>query len=226
MSFRTICPGCGAPSGPSVGICPFCKTVLTSSGPGEAIGPGDSIGKLHSEGRLPLALAMARKYYDTDPQARQDARFLVLYTKILLESEGPSGQIRGLLAEAHLADPQNTEVLDYLELMEAKGLLREGLEDAGERRLKGLLRRSPQNMHAAFLLGTHLFWVEEQPAMALPWLETCARLAPNYLRAWGCLAAIYRALGNEPLAQRALQKCMDLEPESFMREFFKKQLGE
>jgi cytochrome c-type biogenesis protein CcmH/NrfG len=110
--------------------------------------------------------------------------------------------------------------LDYLEILEAKNCLKKGINDAGEVMLKNVLRRSPKNVHAHFLLGTHLFWVDSESPMAIPHLETCVRLQPYFLRAWGCLGAIYKKMGNAQLAQMAFNKCASIETNPSMREFF------
>lgn len=223
MSFEVICTGCGAPSGPSVGLCPFCKTVMISPDD-ENFEQENSIMNLYEHGRLELALSLANKMYSQDENSKKDPAFLLLYAKILLDTEGPSSLIKSILSEAHLISPGNGEVLDYLELIEAKSFLRKGLEDPGEIQLKNLIRRAPKNVHAHFLLGSHLFWVDDQPGLAIPYLETCVRLSPNFLRAWGCLAAIYKKMGNEQLSIRAFQKCYELEQNPTMKAFFKQEI--
>lgn len=223
MSFELICPGCGASSGPSVGVCPFCKTVLASVDGAES-GHEGSVATIYESGKLDMALTLAKKLYETDEKLKKDVSFLLLYAKILIDTEGPTSLVRSVLAEAHLYAPSNQEVLDYLEVMEARQYLKKGLNDNGEVRLKKLLRRSPQNVHAHFFLGTHLFWVDEQMEMAIPHLETCVRLSPNFLRAWGCLGAIYKKMGHSQLAERAFQKCLDLEPETKMREYLTREI--
>ncbi|MSP19165.1 MAG: hypothetical protein EXR74_06295 [Bdellovibrionales bacterium] len=127
------------------------------------------------------------------------------------------------MAEAHLATPENVDVIDYMEIVEARNNLKKGLNDIGEIALKNLLRRSPKNIHAHFILGTHLFWKDSESTMAIPHLETCVRLHPNFLRAWGCLGAIYKKMGNAQLAQMAFQKCAAIETNQSMKEFFEKQ---
>lgn len=221
MSFEIVCSGCGAMSGPSVGVCPFCKTLMKSVG-GEG-SAGASIQKVYEEGKLDTALDLAKKMY-AEEKSKKDPRFLILFAKILIDTEGPSSMIRSVLAEAHLLDPQNPEVLDYMEMMEAKYNLKKGLNDAAEVQLKKLLRRTPKNYHLLFILGSHIFWIDGAPAAAVHYLEECVRLSPNYLRAWGCLGAIYKKLGNEPMAARAFQKCIQLENDPKMKEFFQSQL--
>lgn len=222
MSFNIVCQACGAPSSPSTGVCPFCKTVFSESDGAE---PTASTGliKLYLAGKLEQALPLGLKMLKDKPELKEDLTFLLTLTKVLLESEGPSSQIRNLLAEAQIHFPQNPEVLEYIEVIEAKSYLKRGINDTGETMLKNLIRRAPRNLHAHFLLGTHLFWSENDSHSAIPMLETCVRLHPNFLRAWGCLAAIYQKLGNASLAQAAFAKCAELESNSRMRDFFLQQ---
>ena len=222
MSFEQVCSGCGAASGPSVGICPFCKTVMASPNDGNFL-QEKSIIQLYEKGKLGLALVLAKKLYTEDPKSKKDVSFLILYAKILIDAEGPSSLINGVLSDAHFIDPTNADVLDYLELMEVRNYLKKGPNDIGEVQLKNLIRRSPKNVHAHFLLGTHLFWTDEMPQEAIPHLEICVRLSPNFLRAWGCLGAIYKKLDNPQLAMRAFQKCAELETEIRMKDYFLEQ---
>lgn len=222
MSFEQVCSGCGAASGPSVGVCPFCKTIMVSSNDGN-YQQEKSVTQLYEKGRLDLALLLAKKLYSEDAESKKDVSFLMLFAKILIESEGPSSLIRSALADAHLLDPSNPNILDYLELMEIKRYLDKGPNDPGEVQLKNLIRRSPGNVHAHFMLGTHFYWTDDEPLMAIPHLETCVRLSPGFLRAWGCLGAIYKKLGNSQLAMRAFQKCAELETESRMKNYFLEQ---
>jgi len=222
MSFELICSGCGAASGPSVGICPFCKTVMLSANDGN-YQQEKSITQLYEKGQLGLALLLAKRLYSEDAASKKDISFLMLFAKILIESEGPSSLIKSALSDAHLLDPSDPNILDYLELTEIKRYLFKGPNDPGEVQLKSLIRRSPKNVHAHFLLGTHLFWTDEEPQAAIPHLETCVRLSPNFLRAWGCLGAIYKKLGNPQLAMRAFQKCAELETDTRMKNYFLEQ---
>jgi predicted Zn-dependent protease len=222
MSFDVVCSGCGAPSSPSVGICPFCKTVMAAND-GKEKHSIDSFIKLYNDGKLERALGLGTEMYKAKPELKSDLAFVLTFAKVLIESEGPSSKIRSVLAEAHLVTPESVDVIDYLEIVEAKNNLKKGLNDTGEIALKNLLRRSPKNVHAHFVLGTHLFWMDNESATAIPHLETCVRLHPNFLRAWGCLAAIYRKMGNNQLAQMAFQKCATIETNQSMKEFFEKQ---
>lgn len=220
MSFHVVCSGCGAISGPSVGICPYCKSVMLTNDESSSSKEVSAIAEAYGQGRGALSLALAKKYYLENPKAKQDINFLILYVKLLIESEGPSVLISGLLEESFLLDQQNQEVLDYLDLIDAKLALRKGSNDEGEVKLKHLIRRSPHNVHANFILGSHLYWVDKEAALAVGYLETCVKLSPNFLRAWGCLSAIYQELGDLHLALNALHHCVGLETEKTMKEFF------
>lgn len=222
MSFTTICSGCGAASGPSVGVCPFCKTLMSESGSPKKATITAFI-KMHKDGKLEQALIFGTDLLKADPELKTDMKFVVTFVKVMIESEAPSSRIRALLAEAQLSSPENTELLDYVDIVEAKNCLRKGQEDPGELLLKTVIRRSPQNVHAHFILGAHLLWTEDECVAAVPYLETCVRFHPNFLRAWGCLGAIYKKLGNEQLAQAAFQKCASIETNPEMKQFFKNQ---
>lgn len=177
-----------------MGVCPFCKTILTSPNQ-KGSEQKNSISRIYASGRLDLALELARKFYQTE-EAKKDFGFLLLYAKILIDIEGPTSHIKSTLMEAHLLAPENQEALDYIELIEEKRNLKKSLNDSGEVQIRNLIRRSPNNVHAYFLIGTHLFWTDEQPEMAIPYIENCVRLSPNFLRAWSHLGAIYLKLGN------------------------------
>lgn len=227
MSFPTVCKGCGSISGPSVGVCPFCKTIMARQAKNESgvTAALDFLRRQYAEGRLDQAMLTAHRMYHNDEKARKDAAFLLQYAKVLIDTEGPGTLIRGVLAEAAILEPANSEIEDYVELVAARRFLRRGLNDEGEQRMKAVLRRAPHNFHAHFFLGTHLFWVDEQPALAISHLETCARLAPKFLRVWGCLGAIYKKLGHKPLADAAFRKCVELETDETMLAYFKAQIA-
>ncbi len=223
MSFELVCESCGALSGPSVGVCPFCKSVL--SRPNSEITGQDSLLQMYNAGKIDISLNLASKMFHENPKAKQDLSFLMLYVKILVETEGPSSRINSLLTEGLLINPKSQELHDYLEIMQAKLSLKKGSSDQGEQMLKNVLRRSPDNVHALFLLGAHLHWIDNSPTTSIFYLERCVRLAPNFLRAWGCLALVYKALGNLQLSQMALRKCIDLESNPNMKHFFKNELS-
>src|SRR5690348_16470469 len=122
MNFDLICKGCGAASGPSVGVCPFCKTVMDSK---KADNPNaasiDKLATIYRAGKLDEALTLATDMFRSRPELKENVDFGIVYTKIMLESEAPSSKPRAVLAEAYLANPESRELSDYLELFEAQG---------------------------------------------------------------------------------------------------------
>jgi cytochrome c-type biogenesis protein CcmH/NrfG len=220
MSFDLICPNCGAPSGPSVGVCPFCKTTLSG-----IIRKEDqtitSIRRLYRDGKIDRALVLSNVLEREKPKMLENVGFLLLFAKILIETEGATSKIRNLLTKAFLLDPENEEASEYLEIIDAKTQLKKGLNDLGEQTLKNIIRRSPTNPHALFLLGTHLFWTEGLTSEAIKHLERCLEVRPNFLRAWACLGTIYRQIGQPALAVRAFRRCTALETNQRMRDYFK-----
>lgn len=226
MSFDVICNGCGAPSSPSVGICPFCKTVMTSNKHGAEQKTVDVFMQLYNQGETQRALALGTELERQKPDLRSDLMFALTFTKVLLECEAPTSRILGLLTHAHLHNPESPDLGDYMEIVAAKNALRKGASDPGEIALKNILRRSPQNLHAHFILGGHYFWTDELTTPAISHLETCVRIRPNFLRAWGCLGAIYKKIGNPTLSHMAFQKCVQLETDPKMKAFFETQLAQ
>jgi predicted Zn-dependent protease len=225
MSFQLVCLSCGAPSSPSVGVCPFCKAIL-SMAKGDESPTLKRIRQLFEEGHLEDALANAAAAEKEGGKLATDVGFLFAYAKILLEAEGPSSKIRALLTKAHLTKPDSTELTDYLDLIEAKGRLTRNAGDEGEKALRTLLSRTPMNVHALFTLGSHLFWVESQADEAVRLLQRCVDLRPNFLRAWACLGAIHAQRGDTAPAQHALHRCLTLEKNPAMHAYFQKMLSQ
>lgn len=225
MSFQTLCTACGAPSSPSVGICPFCKAVLSST-KGEDNPSVARIRQLFEQGFLEDALANAAALEKEGGKLATEVGFLLTYAKILLEAEGPSSKIRALLTKAFLLKPESPELADYLALIEAKCRLGRDGNDQGEKDLKTILGRSPMNVHALFTLGSHLYWVENQADEAIRLLQRCVDIRPNFLRAWACLAAIHAKRGDTAPAQHALGRCLALEKNPSMHAYFEKMLSQ
>jgi len=223
MSFQLFCSGCGAPSSPSVGVCPFCKSVQ-SSGRGEEHPTLKRIRELFEQGHLEDALANAAAAERESPKLAGDVGFLLTYAKILIEAEGPSSKIRAILTKAQITKPDSAEAVEYLELIEAKAKLNREPNDSGEKALRQALTRSPKNPHALFTLASHLYWVENQPDEAIRLLQRCVELRPNFLRAWACLAAIHAKRGDSAPARNALQKVLQLEKNPAMHAYFEKML--
>lgn len=233
MSFDTICANCGAPSGPSVGVCPYCKSVTTASKRTPASTTLTAIRTAYNEGDLARALEMAiaaekkdlEKHHGNEQAGlHANANFILLYAKILFEAEAPSSRLKSFLARAALLHPEIPEINEWLELALAKGQLQHGRDDVGETTLKNILRRSPRNGHAAFCLGSHLYWEEKSSSEALPYLEIAVRECPNFLRAHACLAHAYAKIGAIPQAKALLRKCVALERNQNMKAFFKSEL--
>ncbi len=224
MSFDVICSNCGAPSGPSVGICPFCKSPF--SGGGSKISGKESptltkIKKYYDEGLIERALNLIRTAEREKPKLLNNANFVLLYVKILLEVDGPTSKINSLLSKALLDKPSDPLLIEYLEIADARSKLSNQVNDPGELELANVIRRSPKNVHALFLLGSHLFWVEGDTQRSLKYLEACHRWRPNFLRAAACLAAIYKKLGLDSQASRLFRHCASLESNKEMKAYFK-----
>ncbi len=206
MSFDIICANCGAPSSPAIGVCPYCKSVMTTaeekSNP--AIG---NIKEFFNDGQLEKALSLARTLETQRPDSLKSKEFILLYVQILIEAEGPSTKIKSLLNQALIDNPSDPQLLEYLEVAEAESNLSREKNDAGEIALANIIRRSPENVQALFLLGSHLFWVEKDAQRALRYLEQCVRLSPNFFKANACLAAVYKTLKMDDIATRFCNEC-------------------
>ena len=222
MSFDIICSNCGAPSAPSVGVCPFCKTILTSEGSGKATSAINEINKFFNDGKIGMALALVKAAEKNKPSLLKNIQFVLLYVKILLEVSGPSSKIKSLLSQALLEHPRNPSLIEYLEIINARSNFSREKNDMGEVELANIIRRSPKNVHALFLLGSHLFWVEKNIQKSLIYLERCHRLRPNFLRATACLAALYKSVGLKAQANRLFKRCAVLERDKEMKAYFKR----
>ena len=222
MNFETICQNCGAPSSPAVGVCPYCKSVMVKDAEEEKQTPSISnVRTLFNEGAVDQALALAQTLEAQKPDVAKNAGFALLYAQILIEVDGPSSKIRSLLNQAVVEHPSDSRLLEYLEVVEADSNLSHEKDDAGEVALANVIRRSPDNAHALFLLGSHLFWVENDTQRSLAYLERCVRLLPNFLRAKACLAAVYKRLGLHDHAERILNECAAKMSDRGTKEFFK-----
>jgi predicted Zn-dependent protease len=206
MNFEIICPSCGAPSSPTIGVCPYCKAVMTTEA--EKKSPViTNIKKAFNDGNLEQALSLAKALETKKPDSLSNVEFVLLYTQILIEVDGPSSRIKSLLNHALAENPSDSRLLDYLEIIEAESNLSHDKDDAGEVALANIIRRFPENVHALFSLGSHLFWVEKDYQRALRYLEQCVRLRPNFIKAKACLAAVYKELGRNDFAVRLFKEC-------------------
>lgn len=219
MSFDIICPNCGAPSSPTIGVCPYCKAVMTTEG--EKKTPAiTNIKKAFNEGNLEQALSLAKVLETQKPESLKNVEFVLLYTQILIEVDGPSSKTKSLLNHALIDNHSDSRLSDYLEIVEAESNLSHDKDDAGEIALANIIRRSPENVHALFLLGSHLFWVEKDYQRALRYLEQCVRLRPNFIKAKGCLAAVYKELGRNDFAVRLFNECAAKSSDGKIKEIF------
>lgn len=219
MNFDIVCANCGALSSPAIGVCPYCKSVMTTEVEKKTPAIG-SIKKSFNDGQLEKALSLAKALETQKPDSLENKDFVLLYTQILLEAEGPSTKIKSLLNKALVDNPSDPQLLEYLEVAEAESDLSREKDDAGETVLTDIIRRSPKNVHALFLLGSHLFWVKKDAQRALRYLEQCVRIRPNFFRAKACLAAVYKALKMDDLAVRFCIECASKTSDPKMKEFF------
>ena len=219
MNFETICPNCGAPSSPAIGICPYCKAVMVTEA--EQKTPAiTNIKKTFNEGNLEQALSLAKALEMQKPESLKNVDFVLLYAQILIEVDAPSSKIKSLLNQALIDNPSDSRLLEYLEIVEAESNLSRDKDGAGVTALTNISRRSPENVHALFLLGSHIFWVEKDPQRALRYLEQCVRLRPNFIKAKACLAAVYKGLGRNDLAARLFNECAAKSSEGKIKEIF------
>jgi len=222
MSFETECESCGAPSGPSVGVCPYCKTPFSSQVPDNPAVA--DLHQLYESGKLKEAVSMA-SMMAKEEKYLADASFLVLYGKILIEVEGPSGIVKSCFAKAATLDPKFSEESKlYVSMMAARSLFRKGLSDPGELRFLELLKEHPHNPHLLFLLAAHTFWVDRETQNSVRLLEQCVQVRPNFARAWGCLFAIYKFLKDKSNMQRCSQEFLRLEDNEEMKKFIQTQI--
>ncbi|MBF0387194.1 MAG: hypothetical protein HQL20_04990 [Candidatus Omnitrophica bacterium] len=206
MNFEIVCPNCGALSSPAVGVCPYCKSAMTTET--EKHNPTlATIKKLYNDGQTDRALVMAKSIETQKPELLKDVDFAILYAKILFEVDGPSSKTRAVLGQAFSEHPANPHLAEYMEVVEAETNLSHEKSDAGAQELAQIIRRSPENVYALFFLGSHLYWVEKDSQQALRYLERCVRLRPNFVRAKACLAVVYKELGMRDAAARLLNDC-------------------
>lgn len=193
MNFDIVCKNCGAPSSPDIGVCPYCKTVMAEES--EKKTPIiANIKKYFDDGNMDRALELARALEAKKPDSIKNKEFVLLYVKILIEVAAPSTKIKSLLLNALIENPSDPQLLEYLEVIEAESNVSRHKNDAGETTLLNIVRRNPENVHALFLLGRHLFWTENDPYGALRYMEQCVKLRPNFSKAKNCLEAIYKSL--------------------------------
>lgn len=227
MSFELICHSCGAASGPSVGICPFCKSVLTHEGSKNSSPALRRLRTLFEEGKLEQAALLAREAIKSQNEKLSgNPEVLLICAQILFEIEAPLAELKSILAKASLLDPEHLGIQELLSLVEAKSAFNFRNNTEGKKLIEAILRKAPQNPHALFLLATYVNSRENNPTLAIVYLEKALQSRPSYLRAWACLASIAAQVGNTHVAEKALLKAMNLETNSQMKAFFSKLLLE
>jgi len=169
------------------------------------------------------ALLLCNSMWKDHNKKQEGLGFLMTYTKVLIETEAPSHKTNSVLGKAFLLFPSNDEVNEYLEIMQAKKQLVKGKDDDGELMLKRILRKNPKNPHALFILAAHIFLVDQDVEHSLRYLERCISYRRNFLRAWGCLATLYRSIGQTHLARKAYSEAIRLENDKNMKKFFRQQ---
>ena len=225
MSFELTCPKCGAHSGPSVGTCPYCKTILSSGTAAGGAAPPSApemiaVKKYFDSGTIDQALTLASAAETHATELLKNRDFLILYSRILIETEAPACKIRAILNQVLLKNPEDQDAVDYLAILDAKMNFTAHENSDGENKLTEILKRRKDLDLAYFVFGAHLFWERAETQTSVRHLDAAILLRPNFLRAWGCLGAIYKKIGNEPLAVKAFQNCLRLETEPGMRQYF------
>ncbi|HAH21049.1 MAG TPA: hypothetical protein DCL49_09130 [Candidatus Omnitrophica bacterium] len=219
MSFDIVCAHCGASSSPIMGVCPYCKAVMTT-GTEKKIPAIVDIKKFLNDGQLEQALLLARALETKKPESLKNKEFAVLYAQILIEANGPSTRIKSLLNQSLIDNPSDPQLLEYLEVTEAESNLSRDKYDAGETALVNIIRRSPENADALYLLGRHLFWRKKDAQRALSYLEQCVRIRPNLFKAKACLATVYKALKMDDIAVMFCNECASKTSDPEMKSFF------
>lgn len=226
MSFPLLCPSCGAASGPFVGICPFCKSSLsTQATPIEGNHSTMALLELYQKGDYDTALILIKELFAAGKElSPSEIDSALIAARILLEVDAPSSQIRGLVGNILLLDPHHQQAKDLIELLDAKALFKKGAHDEGEVGIMTFLKSHPQDALAHFLLGSHLFWVEADLVRAVSHLERAVLYRPSFIRAWGCLGALYSRLDKKQHAINAFSQCLRLEKDKGMRQIFQNEL--
>jgi predicted ATP-dependent serine protease len=80
MNFDIICSNCGASSSPTVGVCPYCKSVMTT----EDDKQHPSISKirtLFNDGKIDQALSLANNLAVQKPESLKSTNFVLSYMR-------------------------------------------------------------------------------------------------------------------------------------------------
>lgn len=225
MSFELICHSCGAPSGPAVGICPFCKSVLSPESKKKYSPALRRLRTLFDEGKLEQAALLAREATrSSDEKISGNAQILSICAQILFEVEAPTAELNSILAKASLLEPDDRGIQDLMNLVQAKVAINYRNSQEGKLLINNILKHQPNHPHALFLLATYVNSKESNPVLAMVYLEKALRARPNFLKAWACLAGIASRVGNSHVAEKALLKALSLETNASMKLYFTKLL--
>lgn len=192
MSFDIFCPNCGAPSNPSVGVCPYCKTSIDNPNKKDKDGHLlNHLKKKYKEGDYAFVLRNADQLIHSKPKLKENVNFLMVYIEALIESDGPPSKIKTLLSHLFLKDPTNSKALAINEIMDAKAYLSNQRNDAGEKQIQAALKLYPDLAYGHFLLGSHIYHMDGEPHSAMIHLEKAIKIHPCFTRAW-----VYRGRGQ------------------------------
>lgn len=216
MAFDLVCKNCGAPSGHSVGFCPFCKCPM-SDVDSEHSASYEALLQSYTSGDSDLSVIQVNKLLEKKDELIEDTDLFLLTIKILIETEAPRTRVATLLAEAMMKHPSNEQIKLYYKIHQAKNSLRNQAFDEAEMILRNVLKADPKNVHANFILGSHLFWDEDKPQEAIKYLEACTSENTKFKRAWGCLSAAYGKIGNTHLSKKATEKFKELETSQLIK---------
>lgn len=222
MSFGIFCSNCGAPSNVTVGVCPYCKTPIEN--PNKKDKDGHLLSNLqekYKKGNYQFVLRNAELLLKNKSKLKESKNFLTLYINALLETDGPPSKVKSLLSHFLLLNSEDPFAQVVLETLEAKSMMSSQKNDAGERRLKKALKSFHQFPYGHFLLGSHIYLVDNDKQTAMIHLESAVKIHPGFTRAWACLGSLYKELGNQTLSAKALRKAVALETNKEMKKFLK-----
>lgn len=224
MTDKIICRKCGAPQSSFREKCSYCLAQLIKNEKSE-IGILSIAKGYFLKGELPRSLNFLETLAKEKPEESKQADYIILYLRILIEMDGPQSKMRTLLANGLVNHPENKMLLEIQEIFDAREKLKKGPNDAGELALRDLLLRSPDNYLALFTLASHMFWSDGDTKNTPVLLERCVRIRPVFVRAWGCLGAIYKTVGKVEQSRYAFQMCIKLENSEKMKKFYLEQIG-
>jgi len=225
------CENCGAPRAAGASACPFCHSHFAAADDAGASVHAElqphltQLKEHYSRGKIEEARVLCVLLSKRRTVVEKSGDFLLLQLKILIETEGSVGQMRGVVNVISTLGAAPKEAEPYRQLVEAKEWLDAGAKKEGEALFRQVLSRNPNNPHALFLLGSYLYWEKADPESAARTLERCISSRSVFLRAWACLGAVYVTLGQSDNAKRAFSKCLEFETQPAMIRYFQNLAG-